>query len=131
MAVLGDVADAGFTPLRGSTTCVMSRPPSSDAALDVAGRMPDEGLDQLGLAVPEHAGDADDLAPAHLERQVVQEPPAVRRLRDSEPSTSSSTVSVTVDSCGLGRRQFAADHQLGELARRSTSSGCTVATVRP
>ena len=30
--------------------------------------------------------------------------------------TSSSTMSVTVDSAGLGLGQLAADHQLGELA---------------
>ena len=48
----------------------------------------------------------------------------------SGPRPSSSTTSVTVDSRGLGRRQLAADHQLGELVGRSPPSGATVATVR-
>ena len=80
-------------------------------------------VDQLGLAVALDAGDADDLALAHGEVDVVDE----RRGRSASATVTSSQLedgaSRTVEVAGLRRGQLGADHHLGELRGRSSSSG--------
>ncbi len=89
------------------------------AQRDRAGRggvQADQGLDQFGLAVAEHAGDADDLSTVDREGHVVDDGTPTGRIdgqvRDFE-----------LDDIGHGRlmrlrgRQLASHHELCERAR--------------
>ena len=65
LPVLGDVADPLVEALAGRVARDVLAGDADDAALGL--RQPGERVDQLGLAVPVDAGDADDLSRAHLE----------------------------------------------------------------
>ncbi len=88
----------------------------------------DERLDELALTVAVDAGHADDLAAVHRERHVVED--GAHLLDHGEPETSSTTLSVTVDSrvSGLGSSLPTIS---SASSRAVTSSGSTEATVRP
>ena len=67
LPVLGDVPEPGVEHLARRSACSTSLPAT---AIVPGSRVPQAGdrVDQLGLAVAVDAGDADDLAGAHLER---------------------------------------------------------------
>ena len=92
---------------------VISRPPTVSVPLD---RRADAGqhLQQLGLAVAGDAGDADDLAGAQLEADIVEQPHAAL-VEQAE------MLGLEQHLAALRRRlvelepHLAADHQLGQL----------------
>ena len=77
-----------------------------------------DGLDQLGLAVALDAGDADDLAPADRRSETSS------RIGPAVGSATREAVDRQLDLvgdgglAGLGRRELAAHHQLGQLRGR-------------
>ena len=74
---------------------VMSRSPTRMRP-PVGTRRPGDRLHELGLAVAVHAGDADDLARAHLEREAAQrgQPAVVHRLEVLHARAAGSPVSA-------------------------------------
>src|SRR5690606_35652492 len=112
VAVLGDVADAGLAAAQ--------RGPGGDVVAveaEAAARLADahDGLDELGLAVALDARDADDLALADLERDLVQQAPPALGFYGQAGHLEHDGVGHR-GLAGLGGGQFAADHELGELA---------------
>ena len=88
LAVLGDVGDAVLRGAGAGTAWVMSVPASAPPRLRA--EQPDERLDQLGLPVALHAGDADELAGVHA-RTTRGRASLVRRGRAPSGPRRSST----------------------------------------
>ena len=110
--VLGDVADAVGQALPGALSAdvlSLERHPAGGRR-----HQPEQGLDQLGLAVPLYAGDAEDLPASHVERDTVDHGvPAVvdhGEVVDHQDDVVGCPVGL-VD----GELDRSADHQLCQL----------------
>ena len=93
---------------------------------------PEDRFEEFGLAVARHAGDADDLTGAHLERRVRAPPCGRRWLRTETPLTTSAEQRAARAALGGQRRHALADHLLDEFRVGQRSPGSSpLTTIRP
>ena len=91
---------------------------------------PGQRLDQLGLAVALHAGDADDLAGADGEVDAVDRD-LVALVEHRQARHLEQRLAGVAGRFSTAKRTGAADHHLGEVGARSPSSGSPSPTILP
>ena len=114
LAVLRDVAEAGVEVLARARRCVTSSPAERRRARSSALPQAGDRVDELGLAVAVDAGDPDDLAGAHVERD------AAHLL---EPAVVANVQVLDLEQRLAGRRRRLVDLRAAPRGRPSAGRG--------